>query len=187
MGIGRHEMTGTVLDQLHGKLDAVSPGSGKKLFIDLDICNSDTCEKCVIECSYFYHPVNNGMISLIELATYALICRRCEEPHCINACPTDALEKLDDPEGMLVRHTVRCVSCRSCSHACPYGTIIPELTPHLTNICDYCDDRGDYTCISTCPYGALSLVDKDVKGGENIFNVGDRLIVHSTHWDKDNA
>ena len=177
------KMNKTTVDQLHGNIDAVEK-SGKKLFIDLDICTSDQCDKCVIECSYFYHPVNNGMISLIELATYALVCRQCEEPHCVNSCPRDALEKLDD--GTLVRHTALCVSCRTCSHACPYGTIYPEIVPHLANICDYCQDRGDYTCIPTCPYGALAIADANIEG-DDVFQLGNRLVVHSTHWDRSKA
>lgn len=181
------DMNKTSIDQLHGKVEAVDPmKSGKKLFIDLDICNSQQCEDCVIECSYFYHPYNNGIISLIELATYALICRQCEEPHCVNACPKDALEKLED--GTLERHTVRCVNCRSCSHACPYGTIFPEILPTFTHICDYCQGRDDYTCASTCPYGALAILEDGEKPeGENIFEIGNRLVVHSTHWDRSKA
>ena len=176
----------TSLDQLHGIIPA-DGGQPPALHIDMDICSSDTSPECVIECSYFFHPVNNGVVSLIELATFLEICRRCEEPHCVNACPKDALEKLEDPEGMLVRHTVRCVSCRSCSHACPYGTIYPEILPHLTNICDYCADRGDPSCIPTCPYGALRLATPEDRSAEDTFVIGDRLVVHSTHWNRDRA
>ena len=180
------EMNKTTFDQLHGRIDAITKKKSKtRLFIDLDICNSDQCKECVIECSYFYHHINNGIIPLIELATYSLICRQCEEPHCVNSCPRDALEKLEGGD-MLVRHTSLCVNCRSCSHACPYGTIYPEIVPYLTNICDYCEDRGNYTCIPTCPYGALSSVKGKVEG-ENIFELGNRLVVHSTHWDRSNA
>jgi len=174
------ERTKTTFDQLHGRMDSV-PESERRLMIDLDICSSEQCPECVIKCTYFYHPVNNGMISLIELATYALVCRQCEEPHCVNSCPREALEKLED--GTLVRHTVRCVSCRSCSHSCPYGTIYPGIVPHLTNICDYCQTRGEYECVPTCPYGALSVVEGEVEG-ENVFTLGKRLVVHSTHWDR---
>lgn len=178
-------MNKTTFDQLHGRMDAVEKmESGKKLFIDLDICNSETCDECVIKCSYFYHPYNNGVISLIELATYALICRQCEEPHCVDSCPKDALEKQED--GTLVRHTVRCVSCKSCAHACPYGTIYPMMLPRMGFICDYCQGRDDYKCVPTCPYGALSVVDSDIEG-ENIFHLGNRLVVHSTHWDRSEA
>lgn len=176
----------TSLDQLHGILPEDVTGQ-PRLRIDLDICNSDTCPGCVIDCSYFFHPVNNGVISLIELATFALACRKCEEPHCVKACPKDALEKLEHPEGMLVRHTVRCVSCRSCSHACPYGTIFPDILPHFTNICDFCQGRGEPSCIPTCPYGALSMSSPGDEDDMNSFTLGDRLIVHSTHWNRDRA
>lgn len=178
-------MNKSTFDQLHGRMDSVEKmESGRKLFIDLDICNSETCDECDIKCSYFYHPYNNGVISLIELATYALICRQCEEPHCVNSCPKDALEKQED--GTLVRHTVRCVSCKSCSHACPYGTIYPMILPRMGFICDYCQGRDDYTCVPTCPHGALAVVDSDMEG-EDIFHLGSRLVVHSTHWDRSEA
>ncbi|UCB56417.1 MAG: 4Fe-4S dicluster domain-containing protein [Candidatus Omnitrophota bacterium] len=163
----------------------------KRLFIDLDVCASGECEECVVKCSYFYHPGNNGIVSVAEVATYYLVCRRCEEPHCVNACPVEALEEQEDKEKLLTRHNMRCVSCKSCSHACPYGTIYPELVPLLTHSCDFCLDRrawlSDPLCIQSCPYGALSLKDADLKLNEHTFLVGDNLIVHSTHWDREKA
>lgn len=178
-------------EQLHHGRLKVEPQQGpeNRLFIDIDICASGECEKCVVHCSYFYHPGNNGITSVAELTTYYLVCRRCEEPHCVNACPKDALEQQKDK--MLVRHGMRCVSCRSCSHACPYGTIYPEHVPQLIHICDFCLDRrgepGEPLCINTCPYGALSLRSGYLELDENTFLVGDNLIVHSTHWNKDKA
>ena len=163
----------------------------KKLFIDLDICASGECKECVIKCSYYYHPENNGIVSVAEIATYALVCRRCEEAHCVNSCPVEALEQDKERDKLLVRHNMRCVSCKSCSHACPYGTIYPELVPLLVNTCDFClDRRGEKReplCISSCPYGALKLEEKDFKPDENIFLAGDNLIVHSTHWQREKA
>ncbi len=182
----------TSVDQLHGDI-TLQPEqeSDIRLFIDLDKCTADECDKCVIDCSYFYHPrgSNTGAVSVIELATYSLVCRRCEEPHCIKACPKDALEQLEVSDMMLTRYTLRCVSCRSCSHACPYGTIYPELVPALANICDYCLDRRDHepSCIDSCPYGALTMVQGTMELDDNTFLVGDNLIVHSTHWNKDKA
>ncbi|MFH0731611.1 MAG: 4Fe-4S dicluster domain-containing protein [Candidatus Omnitrophota bacterium] len=158
----------------------------EKLFIDLDICASGQCKACALKCSYFYHPDNNGIISVAELVTYALVCRRCEEPHCVNACPVEALEQQKDKEKLLIRHNMRCVSCKSCSHACPYGAIYPELLPMLANACDFCLDRRDKKeeplCIKSCSYGALSLKNADIKLEENMFLVGDNIIAHSTHW-----
>ena len=176
----------------HGKLN-INPvkGKDKRLFIDLDVCVAGECKKCEIKCSYLYHPDNNGFISIAELATYALVCRKCEEPHCVNACPVEALEQQEKKDKILVRHNMRCISCKSCSHACPYGTIYPELVPLLISNCDFCLDRQDKKneplCIKSCSYGALSLKQADAELGENTFLVGENMIVHSTHWDREKA
>jgi len=165
----------------------------KRLYIDLDVCHAGECKKCVIQCSYYFHPVglNNGIISVAELAAYALVCRRCEEPHCVNACPVEALEQQKEQNNLLIRHNMRCISCQSCSHACPYGTIYPENVPFLIHNCDFCFDRreqkGEPLCIKTCPYNALRLEKGDIQLDKNTFLVGDNLIVHSTHWDREKA
>lgn len=186
----------TSAEQLHqGNLN-INPkkGKDKRLFIDLDICASGECEKCVIECSYWHHtqePGNNGILSVAELATYAIICRKCEEPHCVNSCPVDALEQQKEKDKLLIRHNMLCVSCKTCSHACPYGTIYPENVPLLIHNCDFCLDRrknkNEPLCIKTCPYGALKIVDADKELEEDTFLVGDNLVVHSTHWEQEKA
>ncbi|MFH1777398.1 MAG: 4Fe-4S dicluster domain-containing protein [Candidatus Omnitrophota bacterium] len=176
----------------HGKLN-INPEKGKdqRLYIDLDVCASGECKQCEIKCSYFYHPGNYGIVSVAELASYALVCRRCEEPHCVRACPVEALEQQEDKNNLLIRHNMRCISCKSCSHACPYGTIYPELVPLLISNCDFCLDRrnkeNEPLCINTCSYGALSLKNADIELDEHTFLVGDDIIVHSTHWNRDKA
>jgi Fe-S-cluster-containing dehydrogenase component len=178
----------------HGRFKAEpAKGKDKRLFIDLDVCASGECKECVIQCSYLYHRErgNVGIVSVAELATYALVCRRCEEPHCVVSCPVEALEQQEDKDNMLIRHNMRCISCKSCSHACPYGTIYPENVPLLIHNCDFCLDRREEKdeplCIKTCPYGALSLKSGEVELDENTFLAGDNLIVHSTHWDREKA
>jgi Fe-S-cluster-containing dehydrogenase component len=183
----------TSAEQLHNRGFNLNPEGGDKtrLFIDLDICGTGECKECVVKCSYFYHPGNNGIISVAELATYYLVCRKCEEPHCVNACPVEALEQQEDKDKILIRHNMRCISCRSCSHACPYGTIYPENVPYLVHNCDFCLDRREIKdeplCIKTCPYDALKLMDSNTKVPENTFLVGENLIIHSTHWEREKA
>ncbi|MBU1112551.1 MAG: 4Fe-4S dicluster domain-containing protein [Candidatus Omnitrophica bacterium] len=166
----------------------------KRLFVDLDICAAGKCQDCDIQCSYFYHsqePINNGIISVVELATYALVCRRCDEPHCVNSCPYEALEQQKENDKLLTRHNMRCVSCKSCSYACPYGAIYPEHVPYLNHNCDFCLNRRNEAteplCIKSCSHGALKLVGPDVELNENTFLVGDNLVVHSTHWVRQKA
>ncbi|MFH1784590.1 MAG: 4Fe-4S dicluster domain-containing protein [bacterium] len=183
----------TSAEQIHqGQLNIEPKGNkDKRLFIDLDICATGQCKDCVIQCSYFYHPQNNGIVSVVELATYALVCRRCEEAHCVNSCPKEALDQQKDKNNLLIRHNMRCISCKSCSHACPYGTIYPENVPFLIHNCDFCLDRRDSKseplCITSCPHGALSLKDSNMELNDDMFLVGDNLIVHSTHWDREKA
>lgn len=159
-----------------------------KLFVDLDKC-STVCKECVVECGYFYHPDNNGMYPLRELLTFILTCRKCEEPHCVNSCPQNALEMQED--GILKRYYMRCIGCKSCSHACPYGVIYPELVPYLNARCDLCveirEAEQEPPCIASCPYGAISLKDVQPKEEENLYAVGDSIVVYSKHWQRDKA
>ena len=156
----------------------------KRLFIDLEICSK--CPECVIRCSYFYHPGNNGITSLREYASFVLYCRQCEEAPCVDSCYHDALEK--QPDGVLKRYNFRCTSCKSCVWACPFGTIYPEVIPYVNSKCDYCIGRANGSppeCVPTCPYKAVEFRDSLVeKPEENIFFIGDNLAVKSRKWER---
>jgi len=188
------EDTGTsVAEQLyHGRVNLEPDPSRQapKLLLDLDLCSGAECEDCRALCSYFYHPGNQGVRALQELATYHLICRRCEHPHCVDACPRGALEQQIERGRLLVRHTARCVSCQSCSLACPYGTILPELLPQSVSNCDFCLNRTngpEPLCVATCPAGALRMFGESEELGEDKFLVGNFLVVHSRHWKREKA
>ncbi|MFC1809170.1 4Fe-4S dicluster domain-containing protein [Candidatus Omnitrophota bacterium] len=176
----------------HGKLNVDSQkGDDVRLYVDLDLYYSKKCDKDQIKCSFYYHPTNDGIASVAELATYALVCRRCEEAHCVNSCPVDALQQQKDKNKLLIRHNMRCVSCKSCSHACPYGTIYPEHVPFLISNCDFCLDRRNKNeeplCVKTCNCDAIRLEKGDIELDENTFLVGDNIVVHSTHWQWEKA
>lgn len=177
----------TSAEQLHGgSVDTADPVAAQCLYIDLDVCAAAGCANCSARCSYHFHPDNNGVRSIAELATYHLVCRRCETPHCVAACPVGALEQQPEEGKVLIRHAMRCVSCGSCSHACPYGTVYPEYVPLLAHTCDYCLDRreedGEPLCVQTCPYGALHLASPERDDEDHTALVGKYLLVHVTHW-----
>lgn len=155
----------------------------KRLFIDLELC--DKCEECKITCAYLYHPQNNGITSLREYATFATICRQCTEAPCVNSCYRNALQKEED--GLLKRYSLRCTSCKSCTIACPFGVIFPELIPYINSRCDYClglPKQKIPACVSSCPYRAVELKEIAEDKERNIFLIGAHLAVHSLKWAK---
>lgn len=131
--------------------------SQKYLVIDLEKC--DLCDSCCVSCGYHDRPKaeDHGLSGLRERATFALICRRCSDASCINACVFDALERNED--GVIKRHNLRCVSCKMCAHACPFGTIYTDMLSFYQVNCDLCLDQNDTppACITSCPQGALEF------------------------------
>lgn len=157
----------------------------KRLFVDLEVCAK--CPECVTKCDYFYHPANNGLISVRERAAMSVVCRRCENPLCISACARDALEK--DAAGVLRRYNMRCVGCKSCSVACPFGTLIPEVIPYAVSVCDYCIDSveggGIPVCVGTCPLNAIRFEEVQEDISRNNYAVDEHLVVHALPWKKE--
>jgi Fe-S-cluster-containing hydrogenase component 2 len=155
----------------------------KRLFINLEAC--DKCPECVIKCSYIYHPDNIGITPLRELATFATICHRCEDAPCVAACYKDALERQEN--GLIKRYNLRCVSCKSCTVACPFGIIFPDLVPYLSGHCDYCLGRNNKKpdCIASCPENALEFKELEEDPENNIWLVSDYLAVKAPKWSKE--
>lgn len=155
----------------------------KRLFIDFEKCAKNP--DCRIPCSYFYHPNNSGITYLMEVITWALVCRRCEEACCIKVCPTNALKK--DETGIIRRSNFLCIRCLSCSLACPFGTIYPENIPYLLSYCDYCLSRlkenEEPLCVKECPDKKLiQYIEVKEEPEKNIFYIGNYLAVRVIPW-----
>lgn len=154
-----------------------------RLVIDLDKC--DQCNGCGVRCGYFYRSPaeDHGVLGLRQRATFHLVCRRCEEPSCVDACPFDALERPED--GVLKLHNLRCVSCKLCVHACPFGTIYPDMVPFYVSPCDQCLGDGDTEppCVPTCGRGALAYREIDSEEAQ-VHVIDHRLAARTTRWVK---
>lgn len=166
------------------KVQATEKSAKKKLLVDLDICGK--CEECVIDCSYLYHPSNNGITYLREKATFEFICRHCEQGTCVTACPQDALQR--DEEGIPQRSSFLCIGCSSCVAACPFGTIYKEVIPFYTSQCDVCVGRTngkELVCVSSCPFFAIKYGDYSESPEENRYLVDENVVVHVTVWQRE--
>ena len=107
-----------------------------------------------------------------------IACMHCEDPPCVMVCPVRATWK--EPDGIVVIDYDRCIGCRYCMAACPYGArhfnwakpyvppteINPNMhilgnvlrQPHVTEKCTWCIQRvrdgGVPACVEVCPIGA---------------------------------
>ena len=158
----------------------------KRLVLDLTKCEG--CESCEVRCGYFYRSgdATGGIQTLKERATFQLVCRRCERASCIAACPFDALGRTDD--GRIERYNLRCVSCKLCTQACPFGTIYPEMVGFYVSPCDLCVDEAadEPTCVTGCVRGAIEY--REVSPHERDLHViDDSLAVIAPRWDKESV
>ena len=92
-------------------------------------------------------------------------CRHCLEPACVSACLVGALEKT--PEGPVIYDRDKCMGCRYCMMACPYG--IPRYdwdqpVPYIRK-CNMCYDRlragGQPACVEACEQKATIFGRRD--------------------------
>ena len=120
----------------------------------------------------------NGLKTIRELATFRFTCRRCEDAPCIAVCPADALEK--DSDGVIMRHTNLCVSCKSCVTICPFGTMMTDFFRHHRNkdlFHDLCDHEQARRFVEACPPGTARLTDEKEKPDEHIYKLNERVLI----------
>jgi len=93
------------------------------------------------------------------------LCMNCNDPACVSVCPVAALRKAD--AGPVTYDADRCMGCRYCMAACPFGVPKYEwnkLAPRIRK-CTLCSNRvqqGKATaCAEICPTGATKFGDRD--------------------------
>lgn len=140
------------------------------------------CRECVIACKKTYHldqdvprrwERDDGLsarnwTTIVQKSGGKFIrkqCRHCIDPACVASCPVGALQKTDI--GAVIYDSKRCLGCRYCMMACPYG--IPRYdwdqpVPYVRK-CILCYDRikqgGQPACTEACPTGATIFGDRD--------------------------
>ena len=93
------------------------------------------------------------------------MCMHCETPTCVSVCPVGALEKT--ALGPVVYHEDKCMGCRYCMQACPFGVPRYEWDRPLPYVrkCNMCASRqaeGKATaCATVCPTGATTYGDRE--------------------------
>jgi formate dehydrogenase iron-sulfur subunit len=150
----------------------------------VDVTRCTGCERCVAAC-----VETNGLdakrawvdrattrdglsanrpLSILEVedGRFArLSCMHCLEPSCVSACLVGGITKT--PEGPVIYDPDRCIGCRYCMLACPFGVPRYEwnsINPKVQK-CTMCSDRvlaGNPTaCTEACPTGATKFGERD--------------------------
>jgi CRP-like cAMP-binding protein/Fe-S-cluster-containing hydrogenase component 2 len=96
------------------------------LVIDMDLCIN--CDNCVSACTAL-HGESRLVRTGIQIGKYLVpgACRHCDDPKCMNSCPTGAIKRR--PGGEIYFQYDQCIGCGNCAIACPFDNIAMIDTP----------------------------------------------------------
>lgn len=122
------------------------------------------CGKCELACAFAHGSQKKPAKSRINIFRRGpeqgtpVVCLQCHEAGCEAACPTAALTR--NPEtGAIDMVRERCIQCRLCVAACPFGNMLWDERWHCVQKCDLCG--GEPRCVPFCPTGTLQYVPAD--------------------------
>ena len=150
----------------------------KVLVIDHEKCTG--CRACELACSVFHAGVSNPSRSRIKVIKWEevgiylpLTCQHCEEPFCVEVCPTKACHIDPERHRILIDKNL-CIGCKTCILACPFGSPVYDTVEHITVKCDYCD--GDPQCVRFCEVDAIRYVDANEVNGQRQLEAAEKYI-----------
>jgi tetrathionate reductase subunit B len=92
------------------------------------------------------------------------LCNQCAHPPCVQVCPVGATFQTKD--GVVLVDEKRCIGCRYCIQACPYGARYLNPVTKTADKCTFCYHRitkGKLpACVEVCPTEARIF--GDLKG-----------------------
>ena len=111
--------------------------------------------------SWLSHPTQPGVYTPNNICAYtvAFACNHCEKPICVEVWPTQAMHKRDD--GVVLIDADKCIGCRYCEWACPYGE--PQFNEAVGKMtkCNFCEDllaKGENpACVDACVMRAIEF------------------------------
>ena len=143
----------------------------KTLAVVPELCSG--CRICELSCALEHFGVNNPKKSAVRvLVTYPhpvmqlpIVCSHCKVPVCADACPTDALRRIN---GIVELDSDDCIACMKCVEACPFGAVYSHADLDHPIKCDLCD--GNPQCVEACPKGALRFIPEQSRGESKRMN-----------------
>jgi molybdopterin-containing oxidoreductase family iron-sulfur binding subunit len=167
--------------------------AGRRWVMVIDLAKCDGCGHCTLSCGKMHFiPPDRQWIKVLRMQEseqtapyfFPQPCYHCDNPPCTKVCPVDATFKRQD--GIVLIDNDRCIGCRFCMAACPYGARSfnwghPHDPPPAdqqaysaehgfprrvgtVEKCDFCPDMAQQgmlpACTSGCPMGAIYYGDE---------------------------
>lgn len=126
----------------------------------------------------FEAQANEYTVTALRGKPVIVLCNHCDNPPCVRVCPAQATWKRED--GIVMMDWHRCIGCRYCVAACPYGsrsfnwmdprtrlkTLNPEFPTRSKGVvekCTFCEERlakGQApACVEACKAKAMVFGD----------------------------
>lgn len=181
----------------HGRAPEQAASSSQRwgMLIDTSKCG-DGCSDCVTACntenglsgktgpqdSQYIRKLNIKDLRNGRVHELPMLCQHCENPPCVDVCPTGASMKRADGIVLVDRHI--CIGCRYCMMACPYKArsfVHEPLTDQNPEVprgkgcvesCTFCVQRVDRAeqpaCVEACnANGHQAMIFGDLKDPES--------------------
>ncbi|MCK5876806.1 MAG: 4Fe-4S dicluster domain-containing protein [Candidatus Marithrix sp.] len=187
------------VSQAHHAEDQVSSATHWGMLIDTNKCVG-SCTACVDACTKEHgltedvpieiKPTWIRKVTLRDKQTgkessLPIMCQHCENPPCVDVCPTGASFKRSDGIVLVDRHI--CIGCRYCMMACPYKArsfvheVLENQKPHsprgkgTVESCNFCVYRLDTgvgpACVEACETdGHKAIIYGDMNNPESDIN-----------------